>query len=82
MTGKVTSFSVYVVSNPKVYDVIKLLVDLPADGLSKGSIGAIVMILDEDSAYECEFCDQSGRPISNSTTITLSQAQFEVTQSV
>jgi hypothetical protein len=64
---------------PKENDVIKLAVDLPDEGLNKGSTGTIVMILAKDSAYECEFCDQSGRPISKSTTVTLSAAQFAVT---
>jgi Domain of unknown function (DUF4926) len=46
----------------KEHDAVVLDVDLPANGLKKGTIGTIVHIFTEPRlAYEVEFCDGEGR---------------------
>lgn len=41
-------------------DVVALLADLPAEGLSRGQVGTVVELLDEKSAL-VEFSDDDGR---------------------
>jgi hypothetical protein len=40
-----------------------LTVDLPDEGLSKGDLGTVVMVVDEGVAYKVEFADTQGRII-------------------
>ncbi|WP_206996710.1 DUF4926 domain-containing protein [Trinickia mobilis] len=48
----------------KVNDTIRLLVELKEEGLSMGSIGAIVFEYEEPiEAYEVEFCNEDGETI-------------------
>lgn len=45
-------------------DVVMLAEDLPNEGLSKGMIGAIVMVFETPTlGYLVEFCDEEGRTI-------------------
>ncbi|WP_080975425.1 DUF4926 domain-containing protein [Citrobacter koseri] len=45
-------------------DVVFLNVDLPAVGLTKGQIGAVIDVYHSPSlAYEVEFCDEEGKTI-------------------
>ena len=60
------------------YDVIELMEDLPTEKLRKGTKGAILLILNDGDAYECEFPGADGKPISESTTVTLLPKQFAV----
>jgi hypothetical protein len=43
----------------KVYDVVKLVKDIPEEGLVKGQKGTILEIYNE-SHCEIEFCDENG----------------------
>ena len=44
----------------KILETVSLAIDLPKHMLSKGCLGAIVEVYDDD-VYEVEFIDQSGR---------------------
>ena len=46
-------------------DVVFLNVDLPAVGLTKGQIGAVIIDVyhSPSLAYEVEFCDEEGKTI-------------------
>jgi hypothetical protein len=44
---------------PKLLDVVALLVDIPSEDLVRGQVGTVVELL--DGAYEVEFCDDDGR---------------------
>ena len=47
-----------------LYDTVRLLVDLPEEGLAAGAIGAVVHVFEgPDPAYEVEFADGNGRTI-------------------
>jgi hypothetical protein len=47
-----------------LYDMVRLMVDLPDKGLSAGAMGAIVHVFEKPiSAYEVEFADEDGRTI-------------------
>jgi hypothetical protein len=47
-----------------LYDVVRLMVDLPDEGLSAGAVGAVVHVFEKPSlAYEVEFTDDDGRTI-------------------
>jgi hypothetical protein len=47
-----------------LYDVVRLVVDLPDEGLPAGAVGAVVHVFDKPSlAYEVEFTDDDGRTI-------------------
>jgi hypothetical protein len=47
-----------------LYDLVRLMVDLPDEGLSAGAVGAVVHVFEEPSlAYEVEFADEHGRTI-------------------
>jgi len=43
----------------KLYDMVALLEDLPAEGLKRGQVGTIVEIWEPD-VYEVEFADPHG----------------------
>ena len=45
----------------KEHDVVALTEDLPADGLHKGDVGAVVHCYQVDEVYEVEFIDEHGR---------------------
>ena len=45
----------------KEHDVVALTEDLPAEGLHKGDVGAIVHCYHVDEIYEVEFIDERGR---------------------
>lgn len=47
---------------PKLFDVVELLVDLPAQGLRAGSRGAVVECY-PDQAYEVEFTNLEGETL-------------------
>ena len=61
-------------TEPELFDVIELLVDLPEDNLRAGVQGAIVECYD-DSHYEVEFTNQDGETLA---LCTLSPKQFIV----
>lgn len=62
----------------KELDVVRLKQDIPAEKLAAGAIGTIVMKFPEpNEAYEVEFCDEKGKPISVSETIVLLPDQLE-----
>ncbi len=46
---------------PKELDVVALTADMPAKGLRRGQVGAIVAILEGGVAYEVEFCNAQGQ---------------------
>ena len=45
----------------KEHDVVALTEDLPADGLHKGDVGAVVHCYQSGMIYEVEFIDERGR---------------------
>jgi len=48
----------------KMNDVVRLLDDLPTDGLLKGALGVVVAeFSDPVEAYEVEFCNEDGDTI-------------------
>ena len=48
----------------KLYDTVRLLVDLPEEGLSAGAVGAVVHVFDTPRlSYEIEFADEHGPTI-------------------
>jgi Domain of unknown function (DUF4926) len=47
-------------SQPSVLDVVALLEDLPAAGLARGQVGAVVEMLDKDTVL-VEFSGDDGR---------------------
>lgn len=61
-------------TKPELFDVIELLVDLPAYNLHAGVQGAIVECYNDDK-YEAEFTNPDGETIALST---LSSQQFMV----
>jgi Domain of unknown function (DUF4926) len=61
-------------NNPKLFDVVELLVNLPEEGLQVGAQGAIVEQYGDD-AYEVEFVNGSGESIA---LVVLKLHQFVV----
>ena len=58
-----------------LYDVVRLMVDLPDEGLSAGAVGAVVHVFEKPSlAYEVEFADEDGRTIAQ---LPLTPSQIE-----
>jgi len=58
-----------------LYDVVRLTVDLPDEGLSAGAVGAVVHVFEKPSlAYEVEFTDDDGRTIAQ---VPLTPAQIQ-----
>lgn len=48
----------------KLYDTVRLLVDLPDEGLEAGAVGAVVHVFERPNvAYEVEFTDADGRTV-------------------
>ncbi len=45
----------------KEHDVVTVTVDVPAEGLSAGDVGAIVHCYADKNAYEVDFLDDRGR---------------------
>jgi hypothetical protein len=45
----------------KEHDVVALIEDVPADGLHKGDVGAVVHCYRPGDIYEVEFIDERGR---------------------
>jgi hypothetical protein len=45
----------------KEHDVVALIEDVPADGLRKGDVGAVVHCYRPGDIYEVEFIDERGR---------------------
>jgi hypothetical protein len=61
---------------PKVNEVVRLLEDIPSDGVHRGRLGVIVAVFSvPEQAYEVEFCDDEGRTVAQ---IALRASQFEV----
>lgn len=46
--------------NPKLYDVVALLEDVPKEGLVRGQVGTVVENI-EPGIFEVEFSDEQGR---------------------
>lgn len=47
-----------------LFDVVRLEVDLPEEGLKKGDTGTVVFDFESPrNAYEVEFCDSEGRTL-------------------
>ena len=46
-------------TTPRLLDVVALLSDVPAHGLTRGQVGTVVELL--DGAYEVEFSDDEGK---------------------
>ncbi|WP_082045920.1 DUF4926 domain-containing protein [Pseudomonas sp. MEJ086] len=45
----------------EINDVVRLLEDIPSEGVFRDSLGVIVMVFSGgEEAYEVEFCDESG----------------------
>ena len=60
---------------PQLHDAVRLVVDLPDDGLTAGRVGAVVMVHDAPvAAYEVEFADEDGRTVA---LLALLPAQVE-----
>ncbi|WP_373323490.1 DUF4926 domain-containing protein [Metapseudomonas otitidis] len=57
-------------------EVVRFLESIPSEGLSSGSLGAIIAVFSEpEEAYEIEFCDEEGVTIAQ---LALRQSQFDV----
>ena len=65
-------------------DVVRLRRDLPEENLSAGAEGTIVMLFPQEmyphlpQAYEVEFCDDEGVPVTYSLTVTLLEGELEM----
>ena len=57
----------------KEHDVVTVTVDVPAEGLSAGDVGAIVHCYPDQNAYEVDFLDDQGR---SKGVVTLSSSQL------
>lgn len=57
----------------KEHDVVALTVDLPADGLSSGDVGAVVHCYSDGQTCEVEFVDEQGR---SRAVVTLADPQL------
>ena len=57
----------------KEHDVVTVTVDVPAEGLSAGDVGAIVHCYPGQNAYEVDFLDAQGR---SKGVATLSDSQL------
>lgn len=44
----------------QLLDTVALAADVPAHGLAVGEVGTVVEILANGTAFEVEFCDQTG----------------------
>ncbi len=60
----------------EINEVVRLLEDIPSEGLCSGSLGVIVAVFSEpEEAYEVEFCDEEGVTVAQ---LALRSSQFEV----
>ncbi|QDD88204.1 DUF4926 domain-containing protein [Pseudomonas oryzihabitans] len=60
----------------KVNEVVRLLEDIPAEGVYSGSLGVIVAVFSgPEEAYEVEFCNEKG---ASTAQVALRPSQFEV----
>ena len=60
----------------KLFDVVRLIVDLPDENLFAGMIGTVIHIFNHPNlAYEIEFCDEDGVTVSQ---VALTPEQIEV----
>ena len=57
----------------KEHDVVTVTVDVPAEGLSPGDVGAIVHCYPDRGTYEVDFLDDQGR---SKGVVTLSGSQL------
>lgn len=62
-------------SKPSLHDVVALLSDVPEHSLSRGQVGTVVELLDNDTAL-IEFSDDNGRayaitPVKSSQVLLL-----------
>jgi hypothetical protein len=44
----------------ELLDTVAVMEDVPALGLTAGEVGAVVEVLGDGTAFEVEFCDNSG----------------------
>jgi hypothetical protein len=59
-----------------INEVVRLLEDIPSEGICSGSLGVIVAVFSEpEEAYEVEFCDEKG---ATTAQVALRPSQFEV----
>ncbi|MBI3898835.1 MAG: DUF4926 domain-containing protein [Gammaproteobacteria bacterium] len=50
--------------NFKINDTVRLLTDIPGEGLAKGALGVVVAEFSEpEEAYEIEFSDADGETV-------------------
>ena len=59
--------------NFKLFDVVALKDDLPAENLLSGQVGTIVEVYNEGEAFEVEFVDKNGQTYG---LVTISPAQL------
>ncbi|RUJ53442.1 DUF4926 domain-containing protein [Pseudomonas aeruginosa] len=60
----------------EINEVVRLLEDIPSEGLCSGSLGVIVAVFSKpEEAYEVEFCDEEGVTVAQ---LALRSSQFEV----
>ena len=60
----------------EINEVVRLVEDIPSEGLCSGSLGVIVAVFSEpEEAYEVEFCDEEGVTVAQ---LALRSSQFEV----
>ncbi|WP_097304338.1 DUF4926 domain-containing protein [Pseudomonas chlororaphis] len=56
-------------------DVVRLIEDIPSEGVFRGRLGVIVAVFSEpEEAYEVEFCNEEGVTIAQ---VVLRSSQFE-----
>lgn len=61
---------------PGINEVVRLLEDVPSEGICSGSLGVIVAVFSEpEEAYEVEFCDEKGV---TTAQVALRPSQLEV----
>lgn len=59
-----------------VFDVVRLIEDVPVEGLKSGMVGTIVSVYTLPvEGYEVEFCDADGRTVAQ---LALFSAQFQL----
>ncbi|MBU3057517.1 DUF4926 domain-containing protein [Pseudomonas indica] len=60
----------------EINEVVRLLEDIPSEGICSGSLGVIVAVFSEpEEAYEVEFCNEKG---ATTAQVALRPSQFEV----
>ncbi|WP_460116582.1 DUF4926 domain-containing protein [Pseudomonas sp. S2_C03] len=59
----------------EINEVVRLLEDIPSEGVFSGSLGVIVAVFSEpEEAYEVELCDEKG---ATTAQVALRPSQFE-----